>query len=70
MSQNPLLRWGVHELAGERVVDQAGRVGTLGGVLEHTDRATGNLLRREAHLRPVDGSGWEWVTDADTLRRA
>mgnify|MGYP001404122501 CR=1 FL=1 len=64
----PLVRWGRHDLMGQRVVDEAGRVGRLGSVVEYTDRTTNRVLRREAHLRPTDGSGWEWTADADTLR--
>ncbi|TDC09648.1 hypothetical protein E1265_32065 [Streptomyces sp. 8K308] len=62
------LRWGRHELMGQLVTDPTtGRVGRLDGVLEHVARGAGRVLRVEAHMRPVDGSGVEWTADANAL---
>ncbi|TDC04696.1 hypothetical protein E1265_35810 [Streptomyces sp. 8K308] len=68
--EDVVLRWGTHELIGERVTDASGRVGRLAAVLEQVVRRTGVTVRTEAHLRPVDGSGWEWTADVDDLTRA
>ncbi|MDT0323352.1 hypothetical protein [Streptomyces millisiae] len=68
MTVSVTLRWGRHELMGQLVTDPTtGRVGRLDGVLEHVARGTGRVLRVEAHLRPVDGSGVEWTADAGAL---
>ncbi|TDC76275.1 hypothetical protein [Streptomyces hainanensis] len=70
MNHDICLRWGTHELIGVRVRDSTGRVGRLDAVLEYVARGTDRIVRREAHLRPVDGSGWEWTAEADELTRA
>ncbi|TDC24276.1 hypothetical protein E1265_10160 [Streptomyces sp. 8K308] len=62
------VRWAPHELIGELVEDPStGRVGRLVAVLEHIDRETNSVVRVEAHVRPVDGSGREWTANANDL---
>ncbi|TDC19082.1 hypothetical protein E1265_24525 [Streptomyces sp. 8K308] len=71
MTQDIALRWGTHELMGERVTDPTtGRVGRLDGVLEHVARATGRVVLAEAHMRPLDGSGRVWTASVTLLTRA
>lgn len=63
-----ILRSVEHELLGRRVRDQgSGRVGKVGAVFRHTNAFTGRVVRDEAHLRPVDGSGWEWTANMADL---
>lgn len=65
-----ILRSVDHELLGQRVRDQAtGRIGKLGAVFRHVNAFTGRIVRDEAHLRPVDASGWEWTTSVADLAR-
>lgn len=60
-----------HRLAGREVIDPStGRRGILGSVLVERSRATDRVVKRTAHLRPVDGSGWEWTADPRTLKPA
>lgn len=60
-----------HELIGQQVKDRVtGRVGKLGAVYRYVNAFTGRVVRDEAHLRPADGSGWEWIADARNLIRA
>lgn len=63
-----------HPWIGQRVFDPAtGRAGRLALVVEHTSRPAGpgeeRVVWREAHVRPDDGSGWEWQANLDELRR-
>ncbi|WP_165956310.1 hypothetical protein [Streptomyces hainanensis] len=44
-------------------------MGRLAAVLEYVADRTGLVVRAEAHLRPVDGGGWEWTADAGCLTR-
>lgn len=60
-----------HELLGVRVKDQAeGRVGKLCAVYQYVNASTDRVMREEAHLRPVDGSGWEWTARVADLAPA
>ncbi|MGP4113614.1 hypothetical protein ACTWP5_22225 [Streptomyces sp. 4N509B] len=60
-----------HPWIGQRVVEpRTGRAGWLGLVVEHVSYdvlGRERVLWTEAHLRPVDGSGWEWRADLDSL---
>ncbi|GAB2882739.1 hypothetical protein [Streptomyces mayteni] len=61
-------RWAAHALMGHLVTDPAtGRVGRLDGVLEFVANGSGRVIAAEAHIRPVDGSGWEWKARPDVL---
>lgn len=58
-----------HRLLGREVADlTSGRRGTVALVLEHRGKATGKVLRTEAHMRPLDRSGLEWTSDPATLQ--
>ncbi|MGP4109295.1 hypothetical protein ACTWP5_00030 [Streptomyces sp. 4N509B] len=66
-----VLRDVAHPWIGQRVVEpRTGRAGRLGLVVEHVRYdvlGRERVLWTEAHLRPVDGSGWEWRADLDKL---
>ncbi|MFD8386160.1 hypothetical protein ACFV2X_47970 [Streptomyces sp. NPDC059679] len=56
-----------HELLRRAVKHQpTGRTGTVGGVLITRARG-GSIVSRTAHVRPEDGSGWEWTAPAAEL---
>ncbi|MGP4114440.1 hypothetical protein ACTWP5_26455 [Streptomyces sp. 4N509B] len=66
-----VLRDVAHPWIGQRVVEpRTGRTGRLGLVVEHVAYdvlGRERVLWTEAHLRPTDGSGWEWRANLDRL---
>ncbi|MGP4111448.1 hypothetical protein ACTWP5_11085 [Streptomyces sp. 4N509B] len=66
-----VLRDVAHPWIGQRVVEpRTGRTGRLGLVVEHVSYdvlGRERVLWTEAHLRPTDGSGWEWRANLDKL---
>ncbi|GAB2916837.1 hypothetical protein [Streptomyces mayteni] len=68
MSEGTRTRWAAHALMGHLVTDPAtGKAGRLDGVLQFVAKGSGRGVAAEAHVRPVDGSGWEWKANVDTL---
>ncbi|MGP4110312.1 hypothetical protein ACTWP5_05270 [Streptomyces sp. 4N509B] len=63
-----------HPWVGRRVVHPAsGRTGRLGLVMQHLHYdvlGREKLLWTEAHVRRLDGSGWEWRFNLDDLTPA
>lgn len=58
-----------HRLMGREVAHLAtGRRGTVGLVLEYRAKKTNKLIRRVAHMRPLDASGKEWTANPQELQ--
>ncbi|WP_284576518.1 hypothetical protein [Streptomyces sp. 2P-4] len=58
-----------HRLLGQEVAQpSSGRRGTVGTVLIYTSKITGRVVKRVAHMRPLDDSGREWTADPGSLQ--
>jgi hypothetical protein len=58
-----------HQLHGRVVTEpSSGRCGTVGTVLVYASKTTGKVVKKVAHMRPLDDSGREWTADPDALR--
>ncbi|MFE1787186.1 hypothetical protein ACFW7J_02080 [Streptomyces sp. NPDC059525] len=58
-----------HPLLGQEVAQpSSGRRGTVGTVLIYTSKITGRVVKRVAHMRPLDDSGREWTADPGSLQ--
>ena len=71
MTEDWTIRCITHPWDGQRVVHPpTGRIGTLGTVIQYTARGSDRVVREEAHMRPVDGSGREWRAPLRELLRS
>ncbi|MGC4947226.1 hypothetical protein ACLQ2N_13645 [Streptomyces sp. DT224] len=58
-----------HQLLGREVVQpSSGRRGTVATVLIYTSKTTDKVVKRVAHMRPMDDSGREWTADPGSLQ--
>ncbi|MHC6627480.1 hypothetical protein ACYTFC_15460 [Streptomyces globosus] len=58
-----------HRLLGREVAQpSSGRRGTVGTVLVYISKTTDKVVKRVAHMRPLDDSGREWTADPGSLR--
>ncbi len=58
-----------HQLLGREVAQpSSGRRGTVGTVLIYTSKITGKVVKKVAHMRPMDDSGREWTADPGSLQ--
>lgn len=58
-----------HRLLGREVAQpSSGRRGTVGTVLIYTSKITSKVVKKVAHMRPLDESGREWTADPGTLQ--
>ncbi|MFE2152534.1 hypothetical protein ACFXAO_21160 [Streptomyces lavendulae] len=58
-----------HQLLGREVAQpSSGRRGTVGTVLIYASKISNRVVKRVAHMRPLDDSGREWTADPGTLQ--
>ncbi|MEU3426173.1 hypothetical protein [Streptomyces gardneri] len=58
-----------HRLLGREVAQpSSGWRGTVGTVLVYISKTTDKVVKRVAHMRPMDESGREWTADPGSLQ--
>ncbi|MDH6538000.1 hypothetical protein [Streptomyces sp. SPB4] len=58
-----------HQLLGREVTQpSSGQRGTVGTVLTYASKISNRVVKRVAHMRPLDNSGREWTADPGTLQ--